>query len=148
MVAIVPIFQHRVDLLGVDACIFGKPLHTQPKCCVHLFGSDAAYPGKLVHRGYVHQIIQPAEHRQMAILGDTREQTEMQMVIERFERRVEAVQRIAKSLLQLRRADGRGDGIIVLVNQHHHLACVSFVKRSYHATKAFGESAIAGTCQP
>ena len=94
-----------------------------------LFADAADFHVAVVH-GDVHQVVQIAEHADLAELGHSREQGKADAPVHGFQSSIESFQGAAVFVLQGFISDGLQHGLVVLIDENHHptaclLACTA-----------------------
>ena len=74
----------------------------------------------IVH-GDVHQVIQITEHAYLAELRHARQHSKINRAVARLEGTVKSFECVTEFCLQFRICDGLKHGLVVLINQNHHL---------------------------
>ena len=99
--------------------------------------------------GFAHcnvvQVVQVAEHADLAELGDTRQQGELDAAVHRLEYAVERFQRIAEFALKVIVADSLKQGFVVFVDEDGHTLARLFAGTFHDAFEAQRKG---GLCTP
>ena len=110
-----------------------------------LFADAADFHVAVVH-GDVHQVVQIAEHADLAELGHSRKQGKADAAVHGFQCPIESFQGTAVFVLQGFVADGLKHGLIVFVDENHHTAACLLAGTADDALKTPGHTDFTGRC--
>ena len=106
MISVVVCFQFRTSFFIAHACSCGQFVNIFFKIGINFFLTDTTDFGILVNHGNVTQVVQIAEHADLAELGHSREQSKADAPVHGFQSSVEGFQGTAVFVLQGFIADG------------------------------------------
>jgi len=108
--------------------------------------ADAADFHVAVVHGDVHQVVQIAEHTDLAELGHSREQGKADAPVHGFQSSVEGFQGTAVFVLQSFIADGLKHGLVVFVDENHHTAACLLAGTADDTLKTKGKTCLTFPC--
>ena len=116
------------------------------KIGINFFLTDTTDFGILVNHGNVTQVVQIAEHADLAELGHSREQGKADTAVHGFQSSVEGFQGTAVFVLQGFIADGLKHGLVVLIDENHHAAACLLAGAADDALKTKGQTCFTFPC--
>ena len=132
VVNVIAVFHEVIPVVGLFQFGFGflfghSVLLTQfddvfLEVAVKFFFGNAAYIGKSVVHGNVHQVVQVTEHADLAELGHSGEQGKLDVAVATLQYAVECFQRVSVVGKQLLVADGLKHGLVVFVDEDHYVS--------------------------
>ena len=130
VIAVVIGFQFSTRLLVTHPRSRSQLVNILLKVGVHFLLTDAADFRILVDHGNVPQVVQIAEHADLAELGHSRQQGKADAAVHGLQCSVERLQGAAVLVLQVFVADGLQHGLVVFIDENHHpaaclLACTA-----------------------
>ena len=138
MITVVTLFQFVASLVVSQALRLCQLADALFKVIVQLLLSDTAERGIIFPHRQVHQIIQCTEHADLAKLGDTRQECELDVTVHRFQCAVKSLQGVAERLLQFLISNSLQHRFVVFVDKDGNAVACLFMSPADDTLKAQG----------
>jgi len=142
MITVITLFQFGTDFIVCPPPFFSKFMKFRFQPGLNFLVTDPTDINKLIPHGDIVQVVQIAEHTDLAKLGNPRQQSELDATVHCLQHSIEGFQYAPIYFLKLLIADGLQHGLVIFVYQNGNPLPRLLVSTFYHAFETEGEGCL------